>query len=63
MAIVRNHKDTDKVWRARAKKLVDGKYKYLDKTFASKQEAKDYEAKWLYEINSGIALHTLSVSL
>ena len=51
MAIIRNDKRRGGSWRARAKKLVDGKYRYLDKTFDSKQEAKEYEAKWLYEIN------------
>jgi len=56
MAIIRNDKRGGGSWRARAKKLVDGKYRYLDKTFDSKQEAKECEAKWLYEINSGIAL-------
>ena len=56
MSIKREVREGRDGFRVRAKKLIEGKYRYLDKTFATKQEAKDYEAKWLYEINSGIAL-------
>ena len=43
-------------YRARAKRVVNGEYQYLDKTFKTKKEAQDYETQWLYEIKSGLVL-------
>ena len=45
MSIKREVREGRDGFRVRAKKLIEGKYKYLDKTFPTKQEAKDYEAK------------------
>lgn len=49
-------KKKEGTYRARAKRVVNGEYQYLDKTFKTKKEAQDYETQWLYEIKSGLVL-------
>ena len=41
MSIKREVREGRDGFRVRAKKLIEGKYRYLDKTFATKQEAKE----------------------